>query len=564
MQARLARLTDTLARGGKGAFMAVVNFLRAPPERHLPPYHSALSPSGKLLRNTIFYSLAVFFGIFYGFWVSLLPPAWAIILIIPILIMMGLVLWALPDARTAPLRALQFFFVSYLVVTFLWPNYMAVSIPGMPLLSVRRVFGLPMIVLFVYCLAVQAHMRTSIAEALKSVPFSWKLMLGFVLVQTFGFLVAKYWAVGYKKWFDVQIAWTGVFFISIYFFLQKGRLEKLATALLWIAMLAVVIDLFEYRNQNILWANYIPAFLHVDSEVFERIMTPNFRGDQYRTKAMWSLPLTQAEYLALCMPLFLHRMLRAKTLLMQALMAAGQVAIVAGLVTAGARLGFVALVTGYFIYAFVWGVQRLISKPNDLIGPAISYGYPALMTAAITLILTVDALRFRILGSGTQQTSNEAREVQFQMAPAALAKSPIWGHGPGLGGEALGYRTPSGMLTVDSYVLTLVLDNGIVGFVCLVGLFFLVIGGLAALWFRPSVREEGEDPELTYAVPVSIMLIQFMTTKLVLSQDDNHALLFALLGAGIALAWRIRIAEGLPMPGGAKPRSARRSHIGGP
>mgnify|MGYP000163805340 CR=1 FL=1 len=80
-----------------------------------------------------------------------------------------------------------------------------------------------------------------------------------------------------------------------------------------------------------------------------------------------------------------------------------------------------------------------MASRTDITGAALTYGYPALASAAIVLIMSVDALRLRILGGGGSQVSNDARQVQFDMAPPVLMRSPVFGFGGGRG-AVLGFR----------------------------------------------------------------------------------------------------------------------------
>ena len=115
--------------------------LVAPPFVALSPFRSKPAPISSLLRKTFFFSFCVFLGVFYGFWGTVLPPAFIILLIIPFLIFALLVLWLLPDTGDAPERTLKRLLLAFTAVTFLWPNYLAIVLPGLPWLSMRACDG---------------------------------------------------------------------------------------------------------------------------------------------------------------------------------------------------------------------------------------------------------------------------------------------------------------------------------------------------------------------------------------------------------------------------------------
>jgi O-antigen ligase len=160
----------------------------------------------------------------------------------------------------------------------------------------------------------------------------------------------------------------------------------------------------------------------------------------------------------------------------------------------------------------------------------------------------VDALRVRILGSGTSQMSNDGREIQFDMAPNVILHRPIFGYGGAQGAEALGYRSPGGQLTIDSYILSIVLDYGIIGFICYYG----AIATAAYLTLKWAISSSQPSPndrnaqEQDYLFPLGVMLVQFYVIKTVLSQEENHSILFLIFGAIFALRKRISDAAKIP------------------
>jgi hypothetical protein len=80
----------------------------------------------------------------------------------------------------------------------------------------------------------------------------------------------------------------------------------------------------------------------------------------------------------------------------------------------------------------------------------------------------VPAIRNRTIGGGSTGFSDQARQVQFDMLWPKLFANPF-GYGSGRSGEVLGYRLPGGLLTVDRYVITMLLDYDVIGFLLFAG-----------------------------------------------------------------------------------------------
>lgn len=496
------------------------------------------------LRHGGFYLAALLLGSFYGFWGTVLPPAYIVILVVPALLLIGVLLWILPDERPASSRTSWLLFMAFTAVTFLWPNYLGLSLPGAPVLSLRRVVGLALMLAFLTRLASARRARERLLEMLSGFPLLWKLLVAFALVQMISILFADSWYLAYRFWFNALYAWIALFFVAVFVFAQPGRIEKWAQLIAGCAIFVAVIAIAEQFTKHVLWVDHIPAFLRVENDDVTRILTPTFRGAQYRSQAIFGVSLTLAEFLALAAPLAIHLLVIAKTARDRVLLAAGLAALIFGIAFTQARLGFIGLLTGGLLYLLLHGLIRLRTNRSDLIGPAISYGYAAGIIALYGLIMSVDALRVRIFGSGTAQSSNDARGIQFEMAPPVILQSPLFGHGPGRGAEALGFVTPGGLVTIDTYILSIVLDYGVIGFVLFYGMLAaaLITSARLALAWRPT--SGSANREASFILPLCAMLAAFLMIKTVLSQEENHAILFMIYGAIMVLTYRARGPQG--------------------
>jgi len=519
-------------------------FVAAPRFEALAPFRSRPAPAAHFTRKSLFFSFCLFLGVFYGFWGTVLPSAFIIFLIVPFLVMALLILWILPDSEAVPDAFLDKLLFAFTAVTFLWPNYLAIAIPGLPWMSMRRIVGLFLVAVFLYALAGSSRMRVSIIEALKSAPLLSKFVIAFFVCQTISIAFSPYPVLAYKHWFNSQFSWTAVFFLSAYVFSRPGRVERWARLICTAAIIVSLIAIVEQRYQMVLWANHIPSIFKMENDDVERILSPTFRNGQYRSQAIFGVSLALAEFLALAFTLFMHRFFLEKDMIKKSWFAVCIVAVLAAIVFSRARLGLVGVVVGIGLYSFVWGYRRFRENKTDLTGAALTFGYPALAATAMTLILSVDALRFRILGSGTQQSSNDGRQAQYDMAPPVIAHSPLFGYGGGRGADALGYTTPGGFVTIDTYILSIVLDYGIIGFIFYYGFIFLGAGKAAKLSI--NMRNAPDDPEqreIGYLLPFGVILLQFFWIKTVLSQEENHSMIFIILGAILALVLRANHAK---------------------
>ena len=126
-----------------------------------------------------FMGFCLFFGFFYG----LTTPYLIKQLVIPVILLALLTVWALPDTRTAPTGMLYGLSFAFIIVLFLWPNYLAVALPGLPWITLMRLVGAPLALVLAISYSMSPDFRAQMKEALNATPLVYKLLAGFVLIQ---------------------------------------------------------------------------------------------------------------------------------------------------------------------------------------------------------------------------------------------------------------------------------------------------------------------------------------------------------------------------------------------
>jgi O-antigen ligase len=121
-----------------------------------------------------------------------------------------------------------------------------------------------------------------------------------------------------------------------------------------------------------------------------------------------------------------------------------------------------------------------------------------------------------VLGGGTEAASTEGRWVQWAVALPIIKTNPITGHGFATGGADI-------EMSIDSYVISLLLETGLPGLVFFTGICCLPI------WFgiRNYIYDLSEWGALAGALACSF--VAFTLYRLALSQKENNMLAFFLL-----------------------------------
>src|SRR3546814_13038158 len=85
--------------------------------------------------------------------------------LVPVIALGLLVIWALPETDWAPTKTLAWLLIAFLIALPLWPNYLAIALPGMPGITLLRIIGAPMILLLLIPLSVSAEFRPGVCPS---------------------------------------------------------------------------------------------------------------------------------------------------------------------------------------------------------------------------------------------------------------------------------------------------------------------------------------------------------------------------------------------------------------
>jgi hypothetical protein len=511
-------------------------FWRRPKVRRivLRPYVDLKDMRRRLAALAIFPVLA-FFCLVYGFFFALTAPYLIAQFFVPILLLAVLVIWALPDQRTAPTMTMRMLFSGFMICLILWPNYIALALPGLPWITLLRLTGIPMTICLLICLSTSQRFRLELKEVFSATPIIPKLFATFVAFQFLTFVFSKSPFDSFSRTLILQVNWTAIFLVSCYIFQKPGRISRYIYLICALSVPIAALSLLEFREQHLLWDASIPSFLKIDD--IEHMLTPEFRAGtgEYRAKATFSTALGLAEYMALLTPFFLHYMVTSKKLLNRLFSAGMIVVIYMTIAFSGSRLGNAGMLVSILLYTGLWAALRWRRLRSDLLAPAILVSYPFVFLATILGSFFVRRLHNLVWGSGAAAGSDQARMTQISMALPHILSNPI-GHGSGQSGTAMGYAAGR-FVTVDNYVLTIALDYGVVGVITYFGMFGLTV--YYATRYTLVYTGRSRDPEADLLIPLAVSLAAFLVIKLVFSQYDNHPLVYMMMGMVIALVHRL-------------------------
>ncbi len=470
--------------------------------------------------------------VFYSFFILLLPIQVMLPFMLPMIVLYGFALWSLPVTNRPPPKILDTLFWLYLGSLFLWPNYLALTIPGLPWITAARLLGAPLVLIVIWCAFTSAPFRAEMAKARAAMPVMIWAMFAFSVLQviSIGFSDALFITV--NRVVNNLMTWTAMFFAAIWVFRDVAKVRLWIVAYVVMTAILCLMAIAEGLKGGVLWATSVPSFLKPPDPIVDEILAGSYRlTGQYRVQATQTTPLSLAEMLALAIPLMFYVLNRYPRPWVFAAMAALDVAIIYTLLLADSRLGFISLILGHMLALFYFGWQQWRRSRGSLVGPAITVMYPAAGAALVVVVLSIQSVKTRVLGSGQHQYSDQAREDQWRMGMEKIWESPLFGFGADRGGIKVGYSSPGGELTIDSYYLSILMDYGFLGFLLFYGMFIYAI----AKSLGAAFSDRSADMRLLYAV-FGIFLAEFLLIKSVLSQAANHPFIFMAFGALVALA----------------------------
>ena len=481
-------------------------------------------------RRWLFFGALTLVAFIYGCAVAIFPTLFYSIFAIPIIGLGLAALWALPDTNVDRGRAIRSLFWLYLVSLMLWPSYLAIALPGLPWINVQRLFLLPLCAIFFYSLSTSKVVRTELGEVLSANRFASTLFFAFVVLQFATTVLSPSIGASINKLFINQCAWTVPFLISCWMFRTEKHRRHWYAALLILVLLTAIEALVEYKMHKVPWRDHIPSFLG-ESEDYVQANLRRATG-LYRTKGFTVNTLVLAELLGVTAPFVFHAAFTSKKALARLFWILYLPCHFFVIVTTDSRLGMVSFLASGLLYLGVWNLLRWRERKHDPFAPALVLAYPLGAAALGVLTLTWTRLYRMVFGGGANSASDIARQTQWKMMWPKLWSWPF-GHGPNTSGHTLGYIDATGLLTVDSYYITVLLEYGIAGFVIFYSLFLLTAGQLT----RGVLQGPTRKPSL--AVPVAISMIVFVIDKSVLSLQNNHSIIFMALGMAFALRYRM-------------------------
>lgn len=410
-------------------------------------------------------------------------------------------------------NALLATFFAYLFFSIVWPRYAFFRPPGLPGLSLTRAFQAAALLMWIYLLLRSRAYRSCLRDRLVAIRGVVVGSALFLIVKVLGVLVADHPLIVLKDIANELLSVAFPFLLMLTVVSDRKQLRAILGVFFAAALVVIAIGAYEgFVGRNLFF-----GLLDVDSEYLRQVFYDKDRGAGHRVQSTFSNPLTLSEFLSFSFPVCAYFLLNLRRRAIGGLVLIGY-AIAAMYVVklSGSRSGLGALGLAFFGVAIFYSVRGLMVSKTIFGASMNAMAVGLCVCAAIIASMYVSDL---LLGNNLREfQSGMARIEMWRKGLSEIVDSPLIGFGQGLGAIALEYRGGNTLYTIDSYFLSVLLDNGVAGLLCLI----FVLSYTLYVAFSSVLRKLVENPLLPF---LGLSVLLFSIVKIVLSLTHNHGLM---------------------------------------
>jgi O-antigen ligase len=464
-------------------------------------------------------------GLVVGLAAVILPPLGAF----GIVAACGVVLlWVMPDLPLVSPGAIRKAFFFMLIAALSIPFYYMLQFPGLPWISARRVATFALAVPFLIAIAASSSVRRHIAERIRASRFIVICAAGYLVMAALSIFTSMLATESFSGVTDAVLSWYVPFFAIIYIARGTADVVFILKIICVCALFNTVAGIVEFRLEHRFFVDIFPrgmlATLIENNPSLQNLLpsAADFRNGLFRAASIFVTPLSFGEFEIISIPIGLFFALHRDGLFERMLGWSVVFGGFFGIFVSGSRGGWVGVLLSLAVFVTIWSIRQGMKSKASL-APATA-GLVGTIAFATILLLIVGShsVHDSVLGGAAQQGSTEARYDQWIAAIPFIKLNPITGHGFGEGGYVING-------SIDSYVLSLLVETGVPGLIFFTGMLLIPI------WYglRNYLSDGSEAAAAAGAVACSF--VAFTSNRLVLSQKENHTLIFALLAIVVIL-----------------------------
>jgi hypothetical protein len=355
---------------------------------------------------------------------------------------------------------LCFFLFVYIII----PKYITFSV-GPIELSADRVVFVFLLLYFLYGVFSFSKVKKLLLKRIYSFKGITFLLVIFFILEGVSIYVSSDFGYSLKRFSYFFLYNLGLFFIGLTLPLDHKIFKKIALTILGASLFVVFFAFLELINNS----NPFVPLLNSEglNEYQKQILEEKIRGNSRRIQSSFSNTLGFAQYVVLIIPILLYF---KRTVLKRSYIVNITVLLLSfTAVMTKSRAVIVILVMCflYYLSSFVFNYKNRVDKKIGVL-IVISF-FAILLFAQFDFSIITDFL------GGKEVLSDSNRLEQLTLASPLIFKSLLTGFGFGMGVEALGFGSLNSRGTIDNYLLTVILDAGIIALIVYVIIILKII-----------------------------------------------------------------------------------------
>ena len=441
-------------------------------------------------------------------------------------------LWVMPDLPLVWPGLIRKTFFVMLITDLCIPTYYTVQVAGLPWISARRLATFSLIVPFLVAIAASSEVRRRIAERLRSSSLIFICVAGYLVMAALSISTSVNRPDSLSVLVDAILSWYVPFFAMIYIVRDNDDVVFILKIICLSAIFITAAGFLEFvRHRNVFVDIFPKAMLDhlIENNPNLAELLPDFRGHfrngQYRAVSIFVSPLSFGEFEAIVIPIALFFALFRQSVFERGLGWAAAFGGIMGIFCSGSRGGYIGVLASVAVFVAIWSIRKGKKNKSSLAPAIVGLTGAISFTALWGLILFWKRAHNMVLGGGEQAASNQGRYEQWVAGIPLIKSNPLTGHGLAQGGYLIS-------MSIDSYVLSLLLETGIPGLIFFAGLLLLPI------WYglRNFLFDMSESGALAGALACSFLA--FANNRLVLSERENQMLFFSLLAIAVVMNYQ--------------------------
>ncbi|MDX7953438.1 O-antigen ligase family protein [Lichenihabitans sp. Uapishka_5] len=486
----------------------------------------------RVLGRTALVSSLTFIGFVVGVGCVILPLAapFGIVALAAVIL-----LWAAPDRHTTPGQLQRFATLVFYFSIISIPSYFTLVFPGLPWISLRRLALVMFATSTIVTFATSKEHRAYLALVLMNCKPATYLL--FLLIALWAASVAgsAFPAESINNIINQHLVWLLSMLAAIAIFRTKDELRRLIFLITACCLLDFGVGFIEFLLKRPFLFYVVPASMReqliaTNGYLMSLLSGSGIRNGLYRAASVFTGPLSWGEMAAIVAPLGAYFLSESRTITMRFYGVLVVICCFLSIYFSGSRGAYVGFIASIMTYALLWAFRNVRTRPKSLSGGIILVLFFLGSVSLAGSVFFVDRINKTVLGNSQAQVSTEARTAQWNQARPYVLARPVVGYGVGMAAGLVNYSAaPGAPVSLDSYVITLLVEMGIPGLLSYMGFFIFLICRCAYIFVY---RLDGESGP---AAGICCALISYILYRLTLSQIDNNYLAFAIAGIAITL-----------------------------